>query len=136
MAPAISCATCGQSLIDSVARKWFESITWEDAVAVCHRCGNTTIYEVPSAKPLPHRYRSCRKHFSLRHGTLLEDSHIPLQKRATTIYLVATSLKGVSSIKQHRDLGITRKSAWHMLHKPPLCAVGRNAVGLVFCGRG
>ncbi len=102
---------------EGAARKWFESIIWEDGAAVCHRCGGADTYEVPSGKPLPHRCRSCRRHFSCRHGTLLESSHIGLQKWAIAIYLVATSLKGVSSMKLHRDLGITQKSAWHMLHK-------------------
>ena len=63
------------------------------------------------------RCRDCRKHFSFRHGTLLADSHVPLQKWAIAIYLLATNLKGVSSMKLHRDLDITQKTAWHMLHK-------------------
>lgn len=102
---------------ETAARKWFESIIWEDGVARCHRCGGTNTYEVPSGKPLPHRCRDCRKHFSFRHGTLLEDSHVPLQKWAFAIYLLVTSLKGVSSMKLRRDLDITQKTAWHMLHK-------------------
>ncbi len=102
---------------ETSARQWFESIIWPDGVAVCHRCGGTNTYEVPSGKPLPHRCRDCRKHFSFRHGTLLEGSHVALQKWAIAIYLLATSLKGVSSMKLHRDLDITQKTAWHMLHK-------------------
>ena len=75
-------------------RKWFESIIWEDGGAVCHRCGGTNTYEVAGGKPLPYRCGDCRKHFSFRHGTLLEDSHVPLRKWAIAIYLLATSLKG------------------------------------------
>ena len=59
------------------ARKWFESIIWEDGVAVCHRCGGTNTYEVASGKPLPYRCRDCHKHFSFRNGTLLEGSYVP-----------------------------------------------------------
>ena len=102
---------------ETTARKWFESILWRDGVAVCHRCGRTNTYEVKNGKPLPHKCRDCRMHFSVRHGTILDRSHIPLRKWAIAIYLVATNLKGVSSMKLHRDLGITQKSAWHMLHK-------------------
>lgn len=102
---------------ETSARKWFESIIWEDGVARCHRCGGTNTYEVPSGKPLSHRCRDCRKRVSFRHRTLLEDSHVPLQKWAIAIYLLVTSLKGVSSMKLHRDLDITQKTAWHMLHK-------------------
>ena len=99
------------------ARRWFESLVWRDGIAVCHRCGGTNTYEVKNLKPLPHRCRDCRRHFSVRHGTILEGSHIPLRKWAIAIYLVATNLKGVSSMKLHRDLGITQKSAWFMLHR-------------------
>ena len=102
---------------ETTARHWFESIIWKDGHAVCHRCGGTNTYEVKNAKPLPHRCRDCRKHFSFRHGTILEDSHIPLRKWAIAIYLVATNLKGISSMKLHRDLGISQRHAWTMLHK-------------------
>ena len=99
------------------ARRWFESILWLDGLAVCHRCNGTNTYEVNNGKPLPHKCRDCRRHFSVRYGTILERSHIPLRKWAIAIYLIAASLKDVSSMKLHRDLGITQKSAWHMLHK-------------------
>ena len=112
------------------ARKWFESIIWEDGGAVCHRCGGTNTYEVAGGKPLPYRCRDCRKHFSFRHGTLLEDSHVPLRKWAIAIYLLATSLKGVSSMKLHRDLNITQKTAWHMLHKIRFAISGSSGISM------
>ena len=102
---------------EATARKWFESIIWKDGLAVCHRCGGTNTYEVANGKPLPHKCRTCRKHFSARHGTILEGSHISFRQWAIAVYLVATSLKGVSSMKLHRDLGISQPSAWRMLHK-------------------
>ena len=102
---------------ETTARKWFESFIWKDGVAVCHRCGGTNTYEVANGKPLPHKCRTCRKHFSARHGTILEGSHISLRQWAIAVYLVATSRKGVSSMKLHRDLGISQPSAWRMLHK-------------------
>ena len=96
---------------ETSARKWFESIIWEAGVAGCHRCGGTNTYEVPSGKPLPRQCRDCRRHFSFRYGTLLKDSPVPLQKWAIAIYLLVTSEKGMSSMKLHRDLGITQKTA-------------------------
>ena len=99
------------------AGKWFESIPWKNGIAVCHRCGGTNTYEVKSRKPLPHRCRDCRQYFSLRHGTILGDSKIFLRKWAIAIYLIATIFKGVSSMKLHRDLGITQKYAWFMLYR-------------------
>ena len=68
-------------------------------------------------KPMPYWCGDCRKHFSVRTGTLMERSKIPLHKWAIAIYMVTTSLKSISSMKLHRDLGITQKSAWFMLHR-------------------
>ena len=55
--------------------------------------------------------------FSVRTGTALERSKVPLKKWAYTIYLSVTSLKGVSSMKLHRDIGVTQKTAWFMAHR-------------------
>ena len=66
---------------------------------------------------MPFWCKDCRKYFSVKTGTSLERSHIPLRKWAYGIYLWMTSLKGVSSMKLHRDLRITQKSAWFMAHR-------------------
>ena len=55
--------------------------------------------------------------FRSRPGTVLHSSNIPLSKWAIAFYLFMTNLKGVSSMKLHRDLGISQKSAWHMAHR-------------------
>lgn len=55
--------------------------------------------------------------FSLKTGTLMEGSKLGYQTWALAIYLVTTNLKSVSSMKLHRDLGITQKSAWHLAHR-------------------
>ena len=47
----------------------------------------------------------------------MQDSNIPLQKWAIAIYLMATNLKGISSMKLHRDLGISQNAAWHLGHR-------------------
>ena len=100
------------------AEKWFENVRWPVPVSRhCPKCGSTNTMEKANRKPLPFRCRDCKKFFSVRHGSVMERSHIPLQKWAIAIYLNATSLKDVSSMKLHRDLGITQKSAWYMAHK-------------------
>ena len=66
---------------------------------------------------MPFRCRDCGKHFSVKVGTVLQSSNIPLHKWAIAFYLYTTGLKGVSSMQLHRDLGITQKSAWHMAHR-------------------
>ena len=68
---------------------------------------------------MTHRCRDCsnRPMFSVKKGTVMESSNVGYQKWAITIYLITTNLKGVSSIKLHRDLKISKKSAWHLAHR-------------------
>ena len=95
---------------------WFIEQRWPNGVA-CHHCGSLNVATVASRKPQPFRCRDCRKHFSVKTGTVLQSSNISLDKWAIAFYLYMTNLKGVSSMKLHRDLGITQKSAWHMAHR-------------------
>ena len=100
------------------AASWFESVRWpRSADRRCPHCGSANTMERANRKPLPFRCRDCRKFFSVRHGSVMTHSRIPLQKWAVAIHLCANSPKGVSSMKLHRDLGITQKSAWHMAHR-------------------
>ena len=101
---------------EQAATKWFESIVWGDE-RCCVHCGSLGTKPVPNAKPMPYWCPDCRKYFSVRTGTVLWRSHISLQNWAFGIYLEVTNLKGVSSMKLHRDLGISQKAAWHMLHR-------------------
>ena len=97
------------------AREWFEGIIWPIG-RVCPRCGGTNTYK-GTHKTMPYRCRPCNKTFSVRTSTVLESSRLPLKKWAWAIYLEITSLKGVSSMKLHRDIRVAQKNAWHMLHR-------------------
>ena len=59
----------------------------------------------------------CRKYFSVRTKTVMHRSKLPMRTWLFAIYIVATNLKGVSSLKLHRDLGIRQATAWHLLHR-------------------
>ena len=72
--------------------------------------------EVASRKPQPFHCRDSHKHFSVKIGTLMHSAEIPLSKWAIAFYLYSTNLKGLSSMKLHRDLGIGQKAAWFMAH--------------------
>ncbi len=98
------------------ARLWLESVIWPDG-PVCGHCGCVDVFEVKGHKPMPYRCRGCGKHFSVRVNTVMHHSKVPLQKWAIAIYLCSTNLKSVSSMKLHRDLGVTQKTAWFMLHR-------------------
>ena len=101
---------------EASAVEWFESQVWPDG-RHCGHCGSVETKEVPNAKPMPYWCKDCRSYFSVRTGTAIEKSRLPLRKWVFAIYIVVTSLKSVSSMKLHRDLGITQKTAWFMLHR-------------------
>ena len=98
------------------AVRWFESTYWPNG-RCCGRCGSINVREVKNHKPQPYWCRDCRKYFSVRTGTTLESSRLPLRKWAFAVYIYVTCLKSVSSMKLSRDLNITQKSAWFMLHR-------------------
>ena len=105
---------------DEAAEQWFEEVRWGEAgkPTHCPHCGSVEkLRPVPSGRPLPYWCGSCRRNFSVRVGTVMQRSRIPLRKWAIAIYLWATSLKGVSSMKLHRDLGISQSSAWFMAQR-------------------
>ena len=66
---------------------------------------------------MPYRCSDCGGYFSVKTGTVMGNSHLPLRKWAFAIYLHLTSLKGVSSMKLHRDIGVPQKTAWFMLQR-------------------
>ncbi len=95
---------------------WFEAQVWPKE-RYCGHCGSLRTSPVPNAKPMPYWCSDCRSYFSVKTGTALEKSRLPLRKWAFAVYLLATSLKSVSSMKLHRDLKVTQATAWFMLHR-------------------
>ena len=103
---------------EAAARQWFEETRWPGGERYCPHCGSMDrVQRVPKDKPMPYRCGDCRKYFSVRTGTVMERSHIPLHKWVVGLHLMVTNLKGVSSMKLHRDLGIRQSSAWFMAHR-------------------
>ena len=120
---------------NETAEAWFVEQRWPDGIA-CPYCGSTNILTAASHKSMPYRCRErkvCGKRFSVKTGTAMECSKISYQEWAVAMYLVSTSLKGVSSMKLHRDLDITQKSAWHLAHRlrKAMCNGGGLFVGPV-----
>ncbi len=98
------------------AIKWFESTYWANE-RCCGHCGSTATSEVPKRKPMPYWCKDCRSYFSVRTGTALQNSRLPLRKWAIAVYLYVTNLKSVSSVKLHRDIKVRQATAWFMLHR-------------------
>ena len=101
---------------DGAAYKWLEAQIWPNGPR-CPKCGAANIAHPTAHKDMTHRCRECKTDFNLKTGTLMKASKISYQNWAIAIYLFSTNLKGVSSMKLHRDLKITQKSAWHMAHR-------------------
>lgn len=101
---------------DLAAEEWFIEMRWPDGV-VCPHCGSTDILHRASRKPQPFRCRTCRKYFSVKTGTLMHSSRLGLRIWALAIYLMSTSVKGVSSMALHRLLGVQQRTAWYMAHR-------------------
>ena len=104
---------------DADAEAWFVSRRWPNGVR-CVDCGGEHIHtRKPDAKRRTPMYHcnDCKKDFTVKTGTVMHDSKLPLSKWALAFYLFSTNLKGVSSMKLHRDLGITQKTAWHLAHR-------------------
>ena len=101
---------------EETATAWFESVYWPEG-RCCGHCGAMNTRKTPKGKPMPYWCPDCRSYFSVRTGTALACSRVPLRKWAIAVYLFVTNLKGISSMKLHRELGVTQKTAWYMMHR-------------------
>ncbi|MGH7236934.1 MAG: IS1595 family transposase [Candidatus Saccharimonadales bacterium] len=100
---------------EQTCRNYLEQARWDGEI-VCPKCGVIgETYKYSNGKL--YKCGACRKQFTVRVGTIFEDSKIPLQKWFLAVYLTTSLKKGVSSIQLSKYLGITQKSAWFMLHR-------------------
>jgi len=113
---------------DATAEAWFAKQRWSDEPH-CPECGSVNVQHPTQHKTMPYRCREkdCGKRFSVRTGTVMQASNLGYQVWAVAFYLVATNLKGVSSMKLHRDLNVTQKSAWHLAHRIREGLIGETA---------
>ena len=117
-------ATLSHLFVDEdAARKFIETKRWPNG-PVCPHCDCKEIYTLtgkPGSKspvrPGVYKCKQCRKQFTVRIGTIYEESKIPLSKWLMAIHLMTSSKKGVSSRQIERELGITMKSAWFLTHR-------------------
>ena len=100
------------------AETWFITARWPDGVR-CPFCDSTNITERTSRKPQRFycREKDCRRNFSVKTGTAMHGSKLPLKKWGQAYFYYLTNLKGISSMKLHRDIGVTQKTAWFMGHR-------------------
>jgi hypothetical protein len=90
---------------------------WPDGVVTCPNCGRTDASFVPSRRYWQCKTRHPKAQFSVKTGTILEDSPLGLEKWLPIIWLLSGCKNGISSCEVARDLGVTQKTAWFMLHR-------------------
>jgi hypothetical protein len=90
---------------------------WPDGVVVCPTCGRKDAAYVPARRVWQCKTRHPKAQFSIKVGTIFEDSPVALSKWLTAMWMVANCKNGVSSWEIHRSLGVTQKTAWFMMHR-------------------
>lgn len=93
------------------AIRWGEN----DERAYCPHCGHTKIYHFSDGKN--HKCGKCRKRFSIKVGTIFEDSKISLRKWFMAIWLITSHVKGIASTQLAKDIKVSQKTAWFMTHR-------------------
>ncbi len=99
------------------AREWLEKTRWPEG-SICSHCGTFNhAYKTKKAGWYRCAEKECRKDFTVTTGTVMERSHIALNKWLMGFYLMSASKKGISAHQLHRALGVEYKSAWFMCHR-------------------
>jgi transposase-like protein len=96
------------------ARTYLEGRLWPNGTK-CPSCSTTD--RIGARKNGYYRCGKCKLDFTVRTGTIFERSHVPLHKWIYAMYLLVTSRKGISSLQLAKEIGITQKSAWFVLHR-------------------
>jgi transposase-like protein len=107
---------------DQECLDYLEAQRWPNGIA-CPRCGVMEPYKVTRKKPSKNgvaylwKCRGCKEQFTATVGTIFEGSHVPLGKWFAAIFLMCSSKKGHSAHQIHRELDVTYKTAWFMMHR-------------------
>jgi transposase-like protein len=100
-----------------VAHAFFTEARWPDGVVCCPHCGSVAIKYLANYRRWECKEKHPRRQFTVKIGTIMEDSPIGLDKWAVAFWLEANAKNSISSYEVHRALGITQKSAWFMQHR-------------------
>jgi transposase-like protein len=99
---------------EKAAIAYFTAIRWRGG-EFCPHCGHDTIYHFSDGKT--YKCAACRERFSIRVGTVFEGTKIEIRKWIATIWLITSHRKGIASTQLARDIHVTQKTAWFMLHR-------------------
>jgi transposase-like protein len=98
-------------------RQFMIELRWPDGKIACSHCGSEKVTWLAKARVWKCYGNHPSPRFSLKTGTIFEDSPIPLEKWLPAVWLLTNCKNGISSYEVHRDLGVTQKTAWFMLHR-------------------
>src|SRR5215213_4814482 len=101
---------------EAKCREFLVQQRW-NGVPVCPKCGHTKVYNIENGKRFKCANNKCYNKFSVTVGTVFEASNIPLSTWFPAMYLIISHKKGISSIQLAKDLGVTQKTSWFMLHR-------------------
>jgi transposase-like protein len=97
--------------------EYMKSIKWPDGEISCPACGGLDVGEIKNRRLFQCKTKECRKQFSVKVGTIFEDSPLPLQEWFVAVWSITNAKNGISSCELARAVGVTQKSAWFMLHR-------------------
>jgi transposase-like protein len=98
---------------------------WPSGIVTCPRCDSDRVGFIATRRTW--QCKGCKKQFSVKLGTIFEDSPLGMDKWLPAVWLIANCKNGISSHELARDLGITQKSAWFMLHRIRLAMQGKSS---------
>jgi transposase-like protein len=99
---------------DKACIEYLKKLRWKDGIK-CPHCNNDNIYEFKDGKT--YKCAACRKKFTVKVGTIFEDSPLSLQKWFMAIYSITASKKGITSAQLAKNIGVTQKTAWYMISR-------------------
>jgi len=99
------------------ALEFMVGIRWPDGVVKCPKCGSQNVSFLSTRRIWKCKEAHEKQQFSVKVGTVLEDSPIKLDKWLSAFWLIANAKNGISSYELHRSIGVTQKTAWFMLHR-------------------
>lgn len=98
-------------------REYLAAQRWPDNIPVCPYCGHKGAYSIENGKRYKCSSKECYQKFSITVGTIFQDSNIALPKWFMAVFLATAHKKGISSYQLAKDIGVSQKSAWFMLHR-------------------
>ncbi len=110
--------------------KFMVKLRWPDGVATCPSCGREDAVFLQNQRKWQCKSVHDHRQFTVKVGTIMEDSALPLDKWLVAIWLIANCKNGISSYEVGRALGVTQKSAWFMLHRIRLAMQNRSMLKL------